>query len=198
MPATRWVPRERGRCPRIHSHEFHRAWARRIQSGQALTQMARDISRLDPPRALQLFADWTDRIAAGELPFAQPQRPQGMERNVVLTLWDWSRNTTYLHDLIGTDRRNPGFFPRQVLRLTLKQHGLRACPRPRYEHGVRGAAPGARSENSEHLNDPMQPSASGAQPIWDSMTSNHNPMMDEQAAYGSPRACGRSRTGFLP
>ena len=58
-----------------------------------------------------MWADWTDRIAAGELPFAKPERPQGVERNVVLTLWDWSRPTAYLHDLIGTDRRKPTLYP---------------------------------------------------------------------------------------
>ena len=100
--ATRTIPKELGQFK--NSAE---AWARRIQSGQALTQMMRDIGRLDTQRALHLFGDWTDRIAAGELPFAQPARPQGIERNVVLTLWDWSTPTGYMHDLIGTDRRNP-------------------------------------------------------------------------------------------
>ena len=33
--------------------------------------------------------DWTNRIAAGELPPAPP-RPQGVERNVVITEWDWA------------------------------------------------------------------------------------------------------------
>ena len=51
--------------------------------GSAQMFMIRDITRLDTPRALALFADWTDRIAAGELPFAKPARPQGIERNVV-------------------------------------------------------------------------------------------------------------------
>jgi hypothetical protein len=83
------------------------AWARRIASGQAMTQMINSASRLGPQRGFELFADWTDRIAAGELPFAKPERPQGVERNVVLTLWEWSRPTAYMHDLIGTDRRNP-------------------------------------------------------------------------------------------
>jgi len=87
------------------------AWARRVQSGQALTQMARDTSRIGNPRVFELYADWTDRVAAGELPFATPPRPQGIERNLVLTTWDWSRNTAYMHDLIGTDRRNPTLFP---------------------------------------------------------------------------------------
>ncbi len=99
---TRTMPKELGEFK--NSTE---AWARRIQSGQAMTQMVSVVGRLGPQRALELWADWTDRIAAGELPFAKPERPQGIERNVVLTLWDWSTPTAYLHDLIGTDRRNP-------------------------------------------------------------------------------------------
>ena len=65
------------------------------------------IGRFDTPRALKLFGDWTDRIAAGELPFDKPPRPQGIERNIVLTTWDWSTPTAYMHDLISTDRRKP-------------------------------------------------------------------------------------------
>ena len=53
------------------------------------------------------FADWTDRIAKGELPHAPPPRPQGVERNLVITEWDWGWPTAYLHDLISTDKRNP-------------------------------------------------------------------------------------------
>ena len=50
--------------------------------------------------------DWTDRIKAGELPPAPP-RPQGMERNVVITQWDWASPKEYFHDEISVDRRNP-------------------------------------------------------------------------------------------
>ena len=53
-----------------------------------------------------MFADWTDRIAAGEVPPAPP-RPQGIERNVVITEWDWADPKAYLHDEVSTDRRNP-------------------------------------------------------------------------------------------
>ena len=47
----------------------------------ALTRFGRD-------RALEMFADWTDsdcrrRSAAGAA------RPQGVERNLVLSLWEW-------------------------------------------------------------------------------------------------------------
>ena len=82
------------------------AWDRRVQSGQAGTGMSNGLNRLGRERALEMFADWTDRIAAGELPPAPP-RPQGLERNVVITQWDWADPTDYLHDVVATDRRNP-------------------------------------------------------------------------------------------
>ena len=48
------------------------AWARRVQSGQASEIMARNLGDIDAQRALTLFADWSDRIAAGELPKTKP------------------------------------------------------------------------------------------------------------------------------
>jgi hypothetical protein len=57
-------------------------------------------------RALEVFADWTDRIAKGELP-QKPPRPQGVERNVVVTEWEWGSPTTFVHDEIATSKVNP-------------------------------------------------------------------------------------------
>ena len=56
---------------------------------------------------LAALADWTDRIKAGELPSRSPQRPVGVERNLVVTVRDWLDPKHYLHDLTTTDRRNP-------------------------------------------------------------------------------------------
>src|SRR5947207_14585256 len=100
--ATRTTPKELG-----HFNPSVEAWARRIASGQAMTNMTNNIVRLDAPRMLGQFADWTDRIAAGELPASKPELPQGLERNIVISLWDWSRPTAYLHDEISSDKRNP-------------------------------------------------------------------------------------------
>ena len=83
------------------------AWERRIQSGQAMIQMAQAIGRQDAKFSFAQFANWTDRIAAGELPFAKPARPQGVERNVVITEWDWADPKAYLHDQVSTDKRKP-------------------------------------------------------------------------------------------
>ena len=58
------------------------------------------------PRGMAMYADWTDRIAAGEVPEAPP-RPQGVERNVVVSLWDWSTPEGFVHDTASTDKRNP-------------------------------------------------------------------------------------------
>ncbi len=80
-------------------------WTRRIQSGQASQNMVRAANWLGAGRILPLLADWSDRIAAGELPHAQPARPAGVERNIVVTLWDWASPTMYIDDQ-GSSGRN--------------------------------------------------------------------------------------------
>src|SRR3954449_10474467 len=35
------------------------------------------------------------------------KKTQGVERNIVITSWEWSTPDKYLHDLISSDRRNP-------------------------------------------------------------------------------------------
>ena len=56
------------------------------------------------------LADWGSRIAAGEVPPAPP-RPTGIERNVVISQWDWAAPESFVHDLISTDKRNPTLYP---------------------------------------------------------------------------------------
>ncbi len=82
------------------------AWDRRVQVGQDGVSMTNAMTALGRQRGLEMFADWTDRIAAGELP-PVPPRPQGIERNLVLTEWDWGGRSTFAHDELSTDKRNP-------------------------------------------------------------------------------------------
>lgn len=58
------------------------------------------------PAAKAMYADWLDRIAAGEVPPAPP-RPQGLERNVVVSLWDWGTDKSFVHDVTVSDTRHP-------------------------------------------------------------------------------------------
>ena len=83
------------------------AWERRVQSGQAGGNMEARLAQVGSQPALEMYADWTDRIQAGEYPMAPPPRPQGIERNVVVSLWDWADPRAYMHDLISADKRNP-------------------------------------------------------------------------------------------
>jgi hypothetical protein len=174
---TRAIPNELGQFESSAD-----AWQRRIQSGQAMTQMVNVINRLDPQLAFQLFGDWTDRIAKGELPFAQPSRPQGLERNVVLTLWDWSRPTAYLHDEISTDRRKPTVNANgKLFGTTEESTDFFPILDPAHNSVAEVKHPVRDPKTPSSKANPMEPSPYwGDEPIWDSQTSMHNPMMDEK------------------
>ncbi|MEQ1574812.1 MAG: carboxypeptidase-like regulatory domain-containing protein [Vicinamibacterales bacterium] len=99
--ATRELPRSLG----VFDSSF-KAWEHRIQIGQDAAGMINSVNAMGRDRALAAFADWTDRISAGEVPPAPP-RPQGIERNVVITTWDWGSPASFVHHEISTDKRNP-------------------------------------------------------------------------------------------
>ncbi len=100
--STRTIPAELGKFA-----SGEEAWMRRTQSGQAGEMMTNRLAGQWGGVPYKYFGDWTDRIAKGELPKATPPRPQGVERNIVITSWEWSTPDKYLHDLISSDRRNP-------------------------------------------------------------------------------------------
>jgi hypothetical protein len=84
------------------------AWDARLRSGiDGAANMYAYTNRFGRERVLGMFADWTDRIAAGEYPREAPPRPQGVERNVVITQWDWADPREYFHDAVASDKRNP-------------------------------------------------------------------------------------------
>jgi hypothetical protein len=87
------------------------AWGRRVASGHTGSWMIDRVAKQLGGVPLKYFGDWTDRVAKGELPKAKPQRPSGVERNVVITSWEWGTEKTFLHDLISSDRRNPTVNP---------------------------------------------------------------------------------------
>ena len=82
------------------------AWDHRVKMGQRGSQMTNVMSRFGRERGLQMFADWSDRVAAGAVPPAPP-RPRGVEPNVVISMWEWGTEVDYIHDEIATDKRNP-------------------------------------------------------------------------------------------
>ena len=175
--ATRAIPKELGRFD-----SSAEAWARRIVSGQAMTQMVNNVSRIGPQRAYKLFADWTDRIAAGELPTSKPARPQGAERNVVITLCDWAGPKDYLHDEISTDKRKPTVNANGLIYgATEESTDLFPVLDP-VGHKATQVKMLVRDPNTpSSKQNPLTPSPYwGDERIWDSQTSMHNPMFDEK------------------
>jgi hypothetical protein len=173
--ATREIPAALGTFPSsVH------AWDRRIQSGQAGGNMINGLNALGRERALATFADWTDRIAAGALP-PVPPRPQGIERNVVITMWDWADPIAYLHDVVSTDRRNPTVNANGPVygALELSADYLPVLDPVRH---VKSQVPLTVRDPATPPTSPKMPASSpywGSEVIWTSRNNVHNPMFDE-------------------
>ena len=177
--ATREIPEALGTFPNSAA-----AWERRIQSGQAGNGMNSRFTQVGRPRAFQMFADWTDKIAHGALPDAAPQRPQGKERNVVVTMWDWADPKVYMHDEISSDKRNPTVNANGPVYGALEA----AADYVPVVDPVKNTAGQVKltvrdpKTPSEADTKPMKPSPYwGDESIWTSMANAHSFAMDKQA-----------------
>ncbi len=156
------------------------AWRARVQSGQAASIMAASLNFIGFERAIKQFANWTDRVAAGELPSTAPARPQGLERNVVITEWDWSSNKAYQHDAISTDKRNPRVNANGPIYGSPEEStDLVPVLDPVRNVATEIRHPFADPKTPSSLDLPKGESAYwGMEKIWDGHTSIHNPIMD--------------------
>jgi hypothetical protein len=158
------------------------AWARRTQAGQAMTNMALSLGYMGIDGALKNFADWTDRIAAGEVPFAKPERPKGIERNIVVTMWDFSNPKHYLHDGISTYQHDPRVNANGPIYGAPEESTDNIPvldPVKNKAYTIKHPVLSPETPSSKDL--PMTPSAYwGDKPIWDGSSSIHNTMMDGQ------------------
>src|SRR5262249_34636233 len=167
------------------------AWGRRVASGQTGESMMNRLAVQLGGAPFKYFGDWTDRIAKGELPKHKPPRPQGGERNIVITSWEGSTDKHYLHDLISSDRRYP----------TVNAYGpLYGSPEyatdnmpildPKTHKVTYFKMPVADPEAPESLGPPLHASASmkpmlpsaywGDEKIWSQKANNHNGMFDKK------------------
>lgn len=95
--ATREIPESLGKF-----NSSTEAWEALLKNPESPVTLG----RLGRTYGLPMYVDWTDRIAAGEVPSAPP-RPQGVERNVVVSEWDWSNDKGFIHDVTVSDQRRP-------------------------------------------------------------------------------------------
>jgi hypothetical protein len=182
--ATRTIPASLGKFD-----SGTEAWQRRILSGQAGEMMTNRIAGQFGGVPYKYFGDWTDRIAKGELPKARPPRPEGEERNVVITSWEWSKPDKYLHDLISSDRRNPtvnAYGPlygspeystdnMPILDPKTNKVSFFKMPVRDIEMPV-SLGPGHAGAVSPTADSPYW----GGEVLWDTRANNHNSMFDQQ------------------
>jgi hypothetical protein len=165
------------------------AWIRRVQSGQSGEQMVNRLAGDFAGVPFQYFADWTDRVAKGELPHTAPERPKGVERNIVVTTWDWMDEKHYLHDLISSDRRNPTVNAYGPL-FGSAEYSSDLIPilDPVKHSTTTFAAPVRDADMPESLGPghaaaamPIAPSPYwGDEKIWSTKSNNHNGMFDRK------------------
>jgi len=165
------------------------AWVRRTQAGQSGELMVNILAGQLSGAPIKYFADWTERVAKGELPKTKPTRPQGVERNVVVTTWDWGDPKKYLHDLIASDRRDPTVnaygplfgqpeYSTDVLPiLDPKTHTVTNFKAPvRDADTPEGLGPGHAA-----MAKPLGPSPYwGEEKLYDTKVNNHNAMFDQK------------------
>lgn len=159
------------------------AWDRRIKAGQAGGGMSNRFDQVGRQRALAMYADWSDRIAHGEQPTAAPSRPQGLERNVVVTLWDWADPKVYLHDAISSDKRNPTVNANGPIYGALEESGdyLTVLDPARNSTSRVNLRPRDPQTPSSFATKPAAPSPYwGDEAIWNSQTTVHSFSMDKQ------------------
>ena len=175
--ATREIPEDLGPFPSSVA-----AWDRRIKSGQAGGNMDQGLNTLGRERALKVLADWTDRIAKGEVPQQTPSRPQGVERNVVITQWDWADPKAYLHDVVSTDRRNPTVNANGPVygALELSADYVPVLDPVRHQSSKVPLTVRDESTPRTSANVPQPSVYWGSEAIWTSRNNVHNPMFDEK------------------
>jgi hypothetical protein len=157
------------------------AWARRVQSGQAGNAMMGGLNQLGLERATAEFGAWTTRIGQGELPAEAPPRPQGMERNVVITQWDWADPKAYLHDEISSDKRNPNINANGLIYGSPEESRDYLPVLDPVHNTISQVKTPYRDPNTPGQPKPLQPSTFWSdEAIWDSHTTVHNPMFDEK------------------
>jgi hypothetical protein len=182
--ATRTVPAQFG-----HFETGEEAWMRRIAAGQSGEMMTNRIAGQLGGVPYKYFGEWSDRVAKGELPKNKPQRPQGEERNLVVTTWDWSRPDKYLHDLISSDRRkptvnsygklygSPEYSTDMMPILDPKTHTVTYFKMPVADPKM----PVSLGPGHAGAIEPTTPSAYwGEEVLWDTRANNHNAMFDDK------------------
>jgi hypothetical protein len=170
--------------PELKTHA--QAWEWRLGTGVRGTHMYSVLNNQGQTRALRVYSDWTERVAKGEVP-PTPPRPSGVERNIVLTLWDVGDDHSFMHDEIATDKNRPTVNANGPIYAVSAGHGSLVVLDPRTnstdEIEIPTRAP--RAQVPSRFPRPERPSLWwGDRHLWANPPFNpadpHNPMLDSK------------------
>jgi hypothetical protein len=162
------------------------AWEWRLGLGVRGTNMYTALVTMGKDPSLAAFSSWTDRIAKGEVPPAPP-RPKGVERNVVVTLWDVGDDHSFMHDQISTDKNHPTVNGGGRVYAVNAGHGQLVVMDPRENSTFAMDIPtrDPREKVPSRFPAPMRPSNFwGMEHLWSNPPYDpadpHNPMIDSK------------------
>jgi hypothetical protein len=161
------------------------AWIYRTQLGVRGSSMAGTMAQWGLDAGARVMADWTTRIANGELPAPPPRPRPGPERNLVVTLWDWGVDSSFMHDEIATDKNDPTVNGYGPVYAVSSGHGKLAVLDPidndTYELTI-PTREDARKVQSRFPPPAMPSNFWGMKHLWgpENPSDPHNPMMDRK------------------
>ncbi len=179
------ITRSLGHMDRLGFKTPEEAWIYRTQLGVRGSYMAGQFAVFGIQAGAKVFADWTTRIANGEVPSAPPRPAPGPERNVVVTLWDWGGDHSFMHDEVSTDKNDPTVNAYGPVYAVSAGHGRIAVLDP-IENSTREIVIPTRDDPrkvSSRFPPPAMPSNFwGMRHLWglENPADPHNPMMDRK------------------
>jgi len=189
-----WLAALRGGCNQCHQLGMTAmrgftspdVWDFYIKKNGGMNGAANRLGRELLEKAL---ADWSTRIKNGEVPEAPP-RPVGIERNFVVTQWDWAAPDSFIHDNVSTDKRNPALYGNGIVYGADRAGGGRLWALDPAKNTlemfpVQGRTAQGLDRNIDyyHSTDTAEPGEGGGRGVrqpgtW--MPSPHNPMLNER------------------
>ena len=187
------------------------AWEWRLGTGVRGNSMYGALISMGKDPSLKSFADWTDRIAKGDVPPA-PARPKGIERNIVATLWDVGDDHSFMHDQISTDKNHPTVNGGGRVYAVNAGHGQLVVLDPRENSTIAYDIPTreAKDQIPSRFPAPVRPSMFwGNEHLWSGPEYDpadpHNPMIDSKGrvwetskirANADPAWCNDGKTAY--
>jgi hypothetical protein len=176
------ITRTLGHMDHLGFETHEEAWLYRTSLGVRGGSMQAAFLQFGMEGMGKTMGDWTRSVEAGAVPQEAPPRPSGVERNVVVTLWDIGGDHDFMHDVISTDKNNPTVNAFGPIYAVSSGHGTLEVIDPVTNDNYKYVIPTREDarEVSSRFPPPGNPSNFwGMQHLWgvEHPSDPHNPMM---------------------